>query len=202
MVREGVTGMSIETRGASAHASVTLLAGVGAPRRVRRSRAVRSWALAWGGAAAIGVANAALREAAFSDLGDVGAHQLSTVTLLVFLTAYMWAIERWRELPSTRTALQVGLLWASLTVLFEFMLGRYVTKQPLSELLAAYDVASGRLWALVPLWMAVGPLAVRRLRGSSRSSAHSERRGRRRARSVRWPAAGTRRAAGRRARRR
>lgn len=158
--------MGVETRGASAPASATLVAGVCAPRRVRRSRVVRSWAIAWGGAAAIGVANAVLREAAFSDFGELRAHQLSTVTLLVFLTAYMWAIERWHELPSTRTALQVGLLWAGLTVLFEFVLGLYVTKQPLSELLAAYDVATGRLWGLVPLWMAVGPEVVRRLRGS------------------------------------
>jgi hypothetical protein len=85
--------------------------------------------MAWGGAAAIGVANAVLRQAAFSNLSELPAHQLSTVTLLVFLAAYMWAVERWRELPSTRTAVQVGLLWAGLTVLFEFVLGLYVTKR-------------------------------------------------------------------------
>jgi len=141
---------------------------MGVPRRVRRSRVVCSWAIAWGGAAAIGVANAVLRDAAFSDLGELRAHQLSTVTLLVFLAAYMWAVECWRQLPSTRTAAQVGLLWAGLTVLFEFALGLYVTKQPLSELLAAYNVTAGRLWALVPLWMAVGPEVVRRLHGRRR----------------------------------
>ncbi|HSJ45551.1 MAG TPA: hypothetical protein VK923_12780 [Euzebyales bacterium] len=156
--------MRVETRGTSAPASTVLAVttGVDVPRRVRRSRVVRSWAIAWGGAATIGVANAVLREAAFSDLGELPAHQLSTVTLLVFLAAYMWAVERWRQLPSTRTAVQVGLLWAGLTVVFEFVLGLYVTKQPLSELLGAYNVAAGRLWALVPLWMAVGPEVVRR----------------------------------------
>ena len=59
-----------------------------------------------------------------ADLGDLTAHQLSTVTLLVFLAAYMCAVERWRRLPSTRTALQVGLLWAGLTVLFARDVGR------------------------------------------------------------------------------
>lgn len=173
--------MGVATQGASAPASVTLRTGVGVPRRLRRSRVVRSWAIAWGGAAAIGVANAVLREAAFSDLGELPAHQLSTVTLLVFLAAYMWAVERWRELPSMRTAVQVGLLWAGLTVVFEFVLGLYVTKQPLSELLTAYNVAAGRLWALVPLWMAIGPEIVRRLHGPrppAVSSTHWSRRGR------------------------
>jgi hypothetical protein len=158
--------MTVETSRTPTPASATVrsvTAGVGVPRRVRRSRVVRSWTIAWCGAAAIGVANAALREAAFGDLGELRAHQLSTVTLLVFLAAYMWAVERWRELPSTRTAVQVGVLWAGLTVLFEFVLGLYVAKQPLSELLDAYNVAAGRGWALVPLWMAVGPAVVRRL---------------------------------------
>ncbi|HSK90067.1 MAG TPA: hypothetical protein VK875_02025 [Euzebyales bacterium] len=136
---------------------------VGVPRRVRRSRVVRRWTIAWGGAAAIGVANAFLREAAFNGFGELRAHQLSTVTLLVFLAGYMWAVERWERLPSTRTAVQVGVLWAGLTVLFEFALGLFVTRQPLSQLLDAYDLTAGRMWALVPLWMAVGPAIVRRL---------------------------------------
>lgn len=133
------------------------------PRRVRRSGVVRSWTIAWVGAAAIGIANAALREAVFSDLGELRAHQLSTITLLIFLAAYMWAVERWQSLPSARTALQVGVLWACLTVLFEFGLGLFVTKQPLAELLSNYNVIAGRMWALVPLWMAVGPAVLRRL---------------------------------------
>jgi predicted nucleic acid-binding Zn ribbon protein len=62
------------------------------------------------------MANAALRQAAFADLGEQRAHQLSTVTLLLFLAAYMWAVQQWRELPSARTALQVGRIWAGLTV--------------------------------------------------------------------------------------
>ena len=136
---------------------------VGVPRRVRRSRVVRRWTVAWGGAAAIGVANAFLREAAFNGFGELRAHQLSTVTLLVFLAGYMWAVERWERLPSTRTAVQVGVLWAGLTVLFEFALGLLVTRQPLSQLLDAYDLTTGHVWALVPLWMAVGPAIVRRL---------------------------------------
>ena len=156
--------MGVDANHTPASISVRSLAmTVGVPRRVRRSRVVRRWTIAWGGAAAIGVANAFLREAAFNGFGELRAHQLSTVTLLVFLAGYMWAVERWERLPSTRTAVQVGVLWAGLTVLFEFALGLFVTRQPLSQLLDAYDLTAGRMWALVPLWMAVGPAIVRRL---------------------------------------
>jgi len=117
--------MPVETSRAPASEPVQPRTGpTSAPRRIRRSRVFRSWTVAWTGAAAIGIGNAALREAVLADLGDLTAHQLSTVTLLVFLAAYMWAVERWRRLPSTRTALQVGLLWAGLTVLFARDVGR------------------------------------------------------------------------------
>lgn len=164
--------MGVEANQTPESISVRSLAmTVGVPRQVRRSRVVRRWMIAWGGAAAIGVANALLREAAFNGFGELRAHQLSTVTLLVFLAGYMWAVERWERLPSTRTAVQVGVLWAGLTVLFEFALGLLVTRQPLSQLLDAYDLTSGHVWALVPLCMAVGPAIVRRLRvGSAAAS--------------------------------
>lgn len=157
--------MDVEATQMSTPASATVqsLATAGVPRRIRRSRVVRRWTSAWAGAAAIGMTNAFLREAAFSGLGELRAHQLSTITLLMFLAAYMWAVERWERLPSTRTAVQVGVLWAGLTVLFEFAVGLVVTRQPLSQLLGAYDIRAGRVWALVPLWMAVGPAIVRRL---------------------------------------
>jgi hypothetical protein len=47
-------------------------------------------------------------------------------------------------------------------------------------LLTAYNVAAGRLWALVPLWMAIGPEIVRRLHDSFHgpSPANWSRRGR------------------------
>lgn len=133
-------------------------------RRLRGDPVWRPWIKAWLGASAIGIANGALREMAFRDMSELRAHQLSTATLLGFLTAYMWTVERRRPLPSTGTALQIGAAWAALTVAFEFALGLLITGESLDDLLRNYDVKAGHFWVLVPLWMAVGPAALMRRR--------------------------------------
>ena len=51
-----------------------------------------------------------------------------------------------------------------LTLAFEFLLGRFVSGLSWGQTLAEYDIASGRLWVLVPLWMALAPYVFFRLR--------------------------------------
>jgi hypothetical protein len=63
---------------------------------------------------------------------------------------------------SSRHAIGIGALWLVLTLAFEFMLGRFVSGLSWREMLAEYDLASGRLWALVPLWIAVAPYVLYR----------------------------------------
>jgi hypothetical protein len=120
---------------------------------------------AWLGAATLGVANAAVRELVYADrVGELAAHQLSTTTLLAALTYYIWLLDQRWPVPTTRTALAIGGSWAVLTVLFEFGLGRFVLGSSWSELLANYDLADGRIWVLVPVWMALEPAVLQRLR--------------------------------------
>ena len=38
-----------------------------------------------------------------------------------------------------------------------------------AELVADYDVTKGRVWALIPLWVAIGPASVRALRRTRRA---------------------------------
>ena len=120
---------------------------------------------AWLGATTLGLANAGVRELGYADrVGELAAHQLSTATLLAALTYYMWLLDQRWPLPTTRTALAIGGGWAALTVLFEFGLGRYVLGSPWPDLLANYNLAAGRIWVLVPVWMGVGPATLQRLR--------------------------------------
>jgi hypothetical protein len=138
---------------------------VSLPRRLRRNRLLGRWTLAWIGATGLGVANAGVRELVYADrVGELAAHQISTATLLAVLSYYIWLVDRRWPLSTTRTALAVGAVWAVLTALFEFGLGHYILGSPWSGLLAAYNLATGRVWVLVPLWMAFGPAAVHRLR--------------------------------------
>lgn len=127
----------------------------------------RTWGKAWVGASAIGVANGALRQVVFKRLDERRAQQVSTATLLAFLTLYMRAVERRCSLPSGGTALRVGAAWAGGAIAFEFALGLLVAGDSVDDLLRAYDLRKGQLWPLVPLWMALGPDAVRVIRTSS-----------------------------------
>ena len=54
-------------------------------------------------------------------------------------------------------------MWLALTFVFELALGRFVSGLSWSELFAEYNLAAGRLWALVPIWVAVAPYFFFRL---------------------------------------
>jgi hypothetical protein len=116
--------------------------------------------LAWFPMVLIAVANGALREAWGVP------RQLSTIVLIVLLALYMAAVLRRWPLASARQALGVGALWAALTLVFEFGLGR-ATGLSWSQMLAEYDVTAGRLWPLVPLALAVGPYLLFKMRNMS-----------------------------------
>ena len=67
-------------------------------------------------------------------------------------------------IASGRQARRIGAVWVALTVAFEFGFGRRVAKKRWSELLADYNLAKGRTWVLVLLWLAAGPDVIRRIR--------------------------------------
>ncbi|HEX7053390.1 MAG TPA: hypothetical protein VF211_05575 [Burkholderiales bacterium] len=107
---------------------------------------------------AIAVANGAVREAGLKKrLGEARARQVSTLLLVAFFAIYMAAIFRIWPLASAAQAVQVGALWLALTLAFELALGRWVSKLSWPEIVAEYNLLAGRLWLLVPLWVALAP---------------------------------------------
>ena len=124
--------------------------------------AASRWVAAWPGGAVLGAVNGTVREKLYARrVGDLRAHQISTVTLVGLLAAYFAALERRWPLGSRREALEAGAAWAAMTAAFEFGFGHWVAREEWSELLADYDIAHGRVWGLVLAWTALGPLAVR-----------------------------------------
>ena len=119
------------------------------------------WLIAWVGAAVLGVANGIARGALYENrIGPSRAHYVSTATLLLLLGAYMrWLSSIW-PVPSSREALRIGGAWSGLTIAFEFGFGHFVAHEPWSALLDQYNLARGRIWVLVPVWMAIGPAVV------------------------------------------
>ena len=104
-------------------------------------------------------------------LGELRAHQLSSLSGvgLVFLIAW-WFV---RGLPESHAGalLGAGALWLALSVAFEFLFGRYVEGASWAELLAAYDVGEGRLWPLVLLAVLLSPWASRLAGGRGKGRA-------------------------------
>ncbi len=125
------------------------------------------WLIAWLGAAVLGVANGVARAAFYERrIGTSRAHYLSTLTLLLLLSAYIrWLACMW-PIPSRGEALRIGGAWTGLTTAFEFGFGRLVAHDSWSELLGQYNLAQGKVWAFIPAWMAIGPLLLRRPRQS------------------------------------
>jgi hypothetical protein len=126
-------------------------------------RALATYLAAWLAMLLVSVANGTLRDLTYGRaMDELSAHQLSTASGIVLLGLVMWFFLRRRPPASGRAALAVGLLWMGLTVAFEFLFFHYVAGHPWSVLLANYDLAGGRLWVLVLLWLLVAPSLFRR----------------------------------------
>jgi hypothetical protein len=113
----------------------------------------------------IAVGNGALRESWLTPrLGERRGRQLSTILLLALFAIYFAVVFRAWPLASAAQAIEVGMVWLVLTLAFEFGIGRFVSHLSWRRMLDEYDVLAGRLWALVPLWVALAPYVFYRQR--------------------------------------
>ncbi|HZJ50094.1 MAG TPA: hypothetical protein VFF07_04400 [Actinomycetota bacterium] len=80
------------------------------------------------GRSGLGIINGTIRELAYKDqVGDLTAHYISTVTLIVLLALYMWLLEKRWPIPGLGSALEIGATWLHLTTAsFDFGFGHYV----------------------------------------------------------------------------
>jgi hypothetical protein len=126
-----------------------------------RERQWRSWAAAWGGVVAAAFVNGSLHRVYAPLMPELTATQLSEVLLPVLVAPWALRVERRHPLPERASAVAVGAGWALATVAFEFLFGHYVNGDSWDTLLAAYNVAHGRLWSLDVVAVAAAPLLAR-----------------------------------------
>jgi len=121
------------------------------------------WLAAWPALCAVAVANGALRELTYGRrMRELEAHQLSTALLVAAIGGSAVRLQRRAPLRNAATAAAVGGALCAATIGFEVGLGR-LRHMPWRSLLHDYDVREGRVFAAVPLALAVGPsLAARR----------------------------------------
>lgn len=112
----------------------------------------------------LAILNGAFREAFLKErYGELRAHQLSTLTLLLLLSVYVWILVRTWTPESPGQAWLIGLVWLAMTLAFEFGFGHFIAGKPWSELLKDYDIIAGRVWVLIPAWIAVAPYLFYRI---------------------------------------
>jgi len=105
----------------------------------------------------IAFANATFRQLVFIKYtNELRAHQLSTLTLVVLCSIYVWLIFSNLHVQTSADALLAGGLWVILTVLFEFTLG-FLTGRSLPYMLHDYDLSTGRIWPLFLFWLFLLP---------------------------------------------
>ena len=114
----------------------------------------------------IAVINGAARDLLYKNyVGELTAHQISTVTLIIALWIYIQFIIKKYTPRSEKKALFIGIFWMALTVIFEFGLG-IARGHSLSQLFNNYNILKGRIWVLIPIWITIAPYLAYRINKS------------------------------------
>ena len=125
-------------------------------------RAVGVWLLLTVAMVAQGVARHAWLRPYF---GETGANQLGTITAIVLILLITLLFIKRLGARSDQALLGIGLLWLVLTVLFEFVFGRWVMGLSWSRLLADYNIFQGHFWPLVLVVVLCAPWVAAQIRG-------------------------------------
>lgn len=119
---------------------------------------ILKYVLAWFGMMLLAIINGGIRDFLYKPyLGDLAAHQISTVVLMVLFAGYFWFLTAIWPIRSSSQAWIIGGIWFLMTEVFEFGVGRLIEKDSWSTLFHAYNVFAGQVWILIPLWVLIGP---------------------------------------------
>ena len=132
-------------------------------RTIRPDRLLYAVAI-WAVLAALAILNAVVREGLISPIvGDYWGHVTSTITFLSGLSVVSYFYFGRYIDHSVRELAAIGVMWPTMTILFEFGFGHYVMGNSWDVLTADYNLLAGRVWSFVPLSMAIVPLLFGRI---------------------------------------
>lgn len=113
--------------------------------------------LLWFPMVLIAVINGTARESWYGKfIDELAAKQISTISLIILLGAYIFLVIRKYPPESELQSLWIGLFWVILTLAFEFGFGLY-RGNTMSHLLEEYNLLKGNLWMLIPIWIICAP---------------------------------------------
>jgi hypothetical protein len=85
---------------------------------------------AWFGLMILAIVNGGFRDSVYKNqVGELAAHQVSTILLLILITVYLWFLTRKWPLKSSKQACFIGGMWFIMTEVFEFGLGRLILNE-------------------------------------------------------------------------
>ncbi|MEK6756239.1 MAG: hypothetical protein AABZ02_08820 [Bacteroidota bacterium] len=91
-------------------------------------------------------------------VGEHMAHVLSMLVLMiVVLMCSSILVNRFLKQYVNRDLFIIGLLWVTLSVSFELLIGRYVLDLPWATMVHDYNLFAGRVWILVLTTEMIGP---------------------------------------------
>ena len=122
------------------------------------------YALFWFPMLAIAILNGALRDLWYkSFLGELMAHQLSTITLILFFGLFIGFVFQRYPPTSSSQAILIGIMWVMMTLAFEFGFGLW-RGNSWDKLFQDYNVIEGRIWVFIPLWVLFAPFLFHKWR--------------------------------------
>ena len=125
---------------------------------------IAKYILVWFVLAIVANINGIIRNKVYAKfLGDLRAHQLSTLTLIILFGLVIWGFTRLLKITSAQQAWTIGFMWLGMTLAFEFLFGHFVIGHPWSKLLHDYNIFQGRIWILILIWTTVAPYFFHKL---------------------------------------
>ena len=93
-------------------------------------------------------------------LGELTAHQVSTVTALILFFITTWLLNRKWKITTASEAIHIGLIWVLLTIAFEFLFGHFMMGHTWKHLFNDYNLLAGRVWVIALLGVFFLPFLV------------------------------------------
>ena len=119
------------------------------------------YSLLWFALALIAIANGTLREQTYGKhISELSAHQLSTLTGIIFSGAFVYFIHRFWPFESSNQAWLIGVIWFIATIIFEFVFGHFIVGYSWALLLNDYNIFQGRVWSLFLVWVLLMPVVI------------------------------------------
>lgn len=116
------------------------------------------YSFAWFGMMFLAIINGTVRDFIYATMvSEPAAHQISTITLILLFAAWFRFLTLKWPINSPVQAWKIGIIWLFATLIFETGMGLFLIGLNWSDIIQQYNLFSGNLWVLIPLWTFIGP---------------------------------------------